>query len=257
MTGRPSGLAPPRVSVPVGRGRVLGAVDGQVGPEIPLDQSESRKATTRATSWGATGSPPGNSVAANPANASGSSLRIRSQRLPGMSIEPGETAFTRIPSGPSSRASDAARWICADLATPYWTGGPGFHPEIDEITTTEPPPAARRCGTAARTSLAAWPTFTSQVAAQSAASACSKPPPRDPPAQATTPSRPPKRFAEAATKASSRSGSVTSSGCVNRGVSSEPASAARPSGVRAQVATCAPSAASSRTICSPSPACHR
>lgn len=67
-------------------------------------------------------------------------------------MDPGETAFTRIPSGPSSRASEAASWICADFATEYCAGGPGFQPEIEEITTTEPPPAARRCGTAARTS---------------------------------------------------------------------------------------------------------
>ncbi|AEW95185.1 hypothetical protein SCATT_28140 [Streptantibioticus cattleyicolor NRRL 8057 = DSM 46488] len=59
-------------------------------------------------------------------------------------MDPGLTAFTRIPCGPSSRASEDTMWSCAALLAPYCAWGPGFHPEIEDTTTIDPPPAARR-----------------------------------------------------------------------------------------------------------------
>ena len=52
-------------------------------------------------------------------------------------MEPGLTAFTRMPAGPSSAAAVAARWISAALATAYVVRGAGRMPVIDEMITQE------------------------------------------------------------------------------------------------------------------------
>ena len=62
---------------------------------------------------------------------------------------PGATQFTRIPSGPSSRAivCAAVRSALFDAAYPA-SNGIGLRTDSVVIITIEPPPAALRCGTA-------------------------------------------------------------------------------------------------------------
>src|SRR6516164_4691944 len=98
---------------------------------------DSRKATTAATSSRRPRRPNGNWLPRNAANASGFSARKRSQPPPGNMIEPGLTAFTRMPAGPSSAAAVAARWISAALATAYVVRGAGRVPVMDEMITHE------------------------------------------------------------------------------------------------------------------------
>ena len=99
----------------------------------------------------------------------GRASRRCAQAPPSKRIEPGLSALTRIPSGPSSRASVWARWISAAFAAAYCARGWGFMPEIDAISTAAPPPRARRCGRAARMSTAGWTTLSASVCSQSAA----------------------------------------------------------------------------------------
>ena len=83
----------------------------------------------------------GNSVLANAANASGSSMRRRSHEPPSKRIEPGLRALTRMRSGPSSRPSETARWISAAFAAAYCAFGWGREPEMEAMTSAAPPPA--------------------------------------------------------------------------------------------------------------------
>ncbi len=79
-------------------------------------RGDSRNVTTSATSLGSPSRPNGNWVSTNVANSSGFCCWKVSQELPGNMIEPGLTAFTRIPSGASSWAATEASWISAALA---------------------------------------------------------------------------------------------------------------------------------------------
>ena len=64
--------------------------------------------------------------------------------------------------------------------------GAGRIPVIEEMITTAPPPAARRCGRPARMSSAAWPALSANVAVKSSSAALVRlPGPTVPPALAT------------------------------------------------------------------------
>ena len=79
-------------------------------------RSDSRNATTSATSGSEPRRPNGNWPARKAAKSSGLARWKLSQPPPGNMIDPGLTAFTRMRSGASSWAAVAARWISAALA---------------------------------------------------------------------------------------------------------------------------------------------
>ena len=82
-------------------------------PVIHEARSDSRNATTSATSGSEPSRPNGNSPAWKAAKSSGFCRWKVSQPPPGNMIDPGLTAFTRMRSGASSWAAMAARWIAA------------------------------------------------------------------------------------------------------------------------------------------------
>jgi len=108
-------------------------------PLIHDARAESRKHATSATSSAVPSLPCGNSSRTHRPNASGSLARRWSQPPPGNRIDPGLSALTRIPSGPSSRPSDAARWISAAFAAAYCARGWGRVPEIDAMKSVQAP----------------------------------------------------------------------------------------------------------------------
>src|SRR4051812_13775587 len=78
--------------------------------------------------------------------------RTRSQSPPGNSIGPGETVLTRTPCAARACAGAEACWMTAAFIAAYEFGALGVavsSPEMDETATTEPPPAAAKCGSAA------------------------------------------------------------------------------------------------------------
>ena len=83
-------------------------------------------------------------------------------------------------------------------------------PVMDEMITTEPPPAARRWLSPDRISSAACPALSSKVAVKSPGAESVRLPPMVPPAFATSRSRPPSSAAMSATARSSDGVSVTS-----------------------------------------------
>ena len=200
-----------RVARPIA-GLVLRAVDDDVGPADParaLGEQEGRDVGDLLRRAQA----PQRELALAPTRRRppGRASRRCAQLPPSKRIEPGLSALTRMPSGPSSRASVWARWISAAFAAAYCARGWGFMPEIDAISTAAPPPRARRCGRAARMSTAGWTTLRASVCSQSAAVVSSRAgPPAAPPALATTRSRPRSSRAHSSTAAVSAASSVTS-----------------------------------------------
>jgi len=87
-----------------------------LAPVIQDARADSRNVTTSATSSGRPRRPSGNWVLRNSAKVCGLFARKVSQEPPGNMMEPGLTAFTRMPAGASSAAAVAARWISAALA---------------------------------------------------------------------------------------------------------------------------------------------
>src|SRR5256884_1559856 len=129
-------------------------------------------------------------------------------------------------------------------------------PVMDEMTTTAPPPAERRCGSAVRMSSTACPAFSANVAVKSPGPELVMFPPTVPPALATRRSSPPSAAATSSTARPSAAVSVTSAAAVVTGtpcLASRPAAAARPSAPRATSPTDAPSAASASAMAKPMP----
>jgi hypothetical protein len=87
-------------------------------PLIQDARSDKRKHATSAISSAVPRRPSGNSDRCHSANATRSAARRCSYTDPGNVTEPGLSAFTRMSFGPSSRASEPARWISAALAAP-------------------------------------------------------------------------------------------------------------------------------------------
>src|SRR5215813_11666620 len=127
---------------------------------------------------------------------------------------------------------------------------------MDEMITTAPPPAERRCGRAMRMSSAACPAFSANVAVKSPGPELVMFPPTVPPALATRRSSPPSAAATSSTARPSAAVSVTSAAAVVTGtpcLASRPAAEARPSAPRATSPTDAPSAASASAMAKPMP----
>src|SRR5580704_3831153 len=130
-------------------------------------------------------------------------------------------------------------------------------PVTEEMITTAPPPAARRCGRPDLISSAACPALSANVAVNSSGPALVRlPEPTVPPALATRWSRPPSAVAMSSTARFSASVSVTSATAVATGVprgASRSAAAARPAASRATSPTAVPSAASASATANPMP----
>src|SRR6266536_565640 len=124
------------------------------------------------------------------------------------------------------------------------------------MMTTAPPPAERRCGSAARMSSAACPAFSANVAVKSPGPELARFPPMVPPALATRRSSPPSAAATSSTARPSAGVSVTSAAAVVMGtpcLASRAAAEARPSAPRAMSPAAAPSAASASAMARPMP----
>src|SRR6266550_1328479 len=98
-------------------------------------------------------------------------------------------------------------------------------PVMDEMITTAPPPAERRCGSAVRMSSTACPAFSANVAVKSPGPELVMFPPTVPPALATRRSSPPSAAATSSTARPSAAVSVTSAAAV---VTGTPCLASRP-----------------------------
>ena len=171
-----------------------------------------------------------------------------------MSIEPGETAFTRIPSPPNSLAREDTKWIWAAFAAPYWACGPAStrRPRPPRRSSRHRQPANEGCspdqpGHMANVHLPGRRPVLGRGLGDSPASRTSRT--RDDAVQAVS------TDSASSTNCSSNSGTETSRGRVNSASveSSERRSASSGSAFRAHVATRAPSDRSKRTTCPPSP----
>ena len=68
-----------------------------------------------------------------------------------MSVGPGQTQLTRMPSGPWSIAMARVSEMTAPLEAQYAAAfAAATRPSCEAMFTIAPPPAARRCGIAAR-----------------------------------------------------------------------------------------------------------
>ena len=123
----------------------------------------------------------------------------------------------------------------------YARPGIGCLIENDVIRQIRPPPAARMCGTAACTSRIEVSRFALTAASIASSSTSRARAGGGPPAFATRMSSPPNRSTVAATSRAGASGSVTSAGIARTSPGNSAAVASNVSGLRAQMATRAPS----------------
>ena len=124
---------------------------------------------------------------------------------------PGHTALTRIPSAPRSSATDRTRFTTApfDVLYGHRPASPP-RPEVEAVTTMDPPPTALMAGTAARMPSTTALTLTSSTWSNSSIGRVMRSPPVAMPALRTMASRRPNVSTASATAASLSVASVTS-----------------------------------------------
>jgi hypothetical protein len=167
-------------------------------------------------------------------------------------VGPGQTALTRMPSWATSRAIALARLMTAALEALYDQplGSPA-RPDVDPVTTIEPPSTRRSAGNAARMPSTTARTFTSMTRSKRSTGSRSTRPKPGMPALRNTPWRAPNDSVAARTISSLVSSRVTSP--VTPTTRSTPAVHRRASAARSTATNEAPSAWRRSTVARPMP----